>query len=62
MLSLIAAPLDDGHRARQGELQVQVVELFGTGEAVGVHVHQVGAAGAGAVRQVWVHAREHEGR
>ena len=47
MLSFLSAPLDDGHRARLGELKIQVVKLFGAGEAVGIHVHQVGAAGSG---------------
>src|SRR5579859_312489 len=52
-----AAPLDHGHRGRHGLVQVQVVDLGGAGEPVGVGVHQVRAPG-----QRRVHPGDHERR
>ena len=56
MLDPVPAPFHDGHGAVEVGLEVEVVDLALAAEAVGVHVHEVGAA-----REARVDPLDHEG-
>src|SRR4051794_10888175 len=56
LLDEAAAPLDDGDAGGCAGVEVEVVQLAGSAQPVGVDVHQGGPAGASGV-----HAGQHEG-
>ena len=45
MLGDVLAPLDHGDRLVQGGVEIEIVQLLGSAEPIGVDMHQLGAAG-----------------